>query len=276
MEEAAAEKPWFGIEQEYVILVHKGTTFKYPLGWPEGGYPGQQGPYYCAVGAGNCFGRELVEYHMKCCVYAGLQFAGINGEVLPAQWEFQIGPAEGINIGDHLWIARYFLARAAEFFNWDVSFDPKPIPGDWNGAGAHCNYSTLTMRNKGGYSVVEDFMPKLSAKHLEHLRVYGEGNEKRLTGHHETSSMETFSYGVGSRASSVRIPTATHKNGFGYIEDRRPAASADPYLVSSMIVDTTLLNGKYSAEIIKSYELTESKKAKPFRAFYTGRTITIQ
>lgn len=179
--------------------------------------------------------------HYKACLYAGVKISGTNAEVMPGQWEFQIGPCQGISMGDHLWMARYLIQRIAEDFNVDVSFAPK-LFADWNGSGCHTNYSTKTMRaGTGGMKYIEDMMVKLAAKHVLHLSIYGEGNEKRLTGHHETSSMHKFSYGVGNRAASVRIPTSTmHANGMGYIEDRRPSSNMDPYVVCAMIADTTL------------------------------------
>ena len=152
-------------------------------------------------------------------------------------------------------MARYLLQRVAEDFNVDVSFAPKLFT-EWNGSGCHTNYSFKTMRaGTGGMKYIEDMMTKMAAKHQLHLSVYGEGNEKRLTGHHETSSMSKFSYGVGIRAASVRIPTSTmHAKGAGYIEDRRPASNMDPYCVCAMVADTTLNAESKSAGLIKHIE----------------------
>ncbi|KAJ9708009.1 hypothetical protein PVL29_000193 [Vitis rotundifolia] len=135
--EVAAEVPWYGIEQEYTLLQ---KDVSWPLGWPVGGFPGPQGPYYCGIGADKAFGRDIVDAHYKACLYAGINISGINGEVMPGQWEFQVGPAVGISAGDELWVARYILERITEIAGVVVSFDPKPIKGDWNGAGAHTNY----------------------------------------------------------------------------------------------------------------------------------------
>ncbi len=145
MKKAAEEHPWFGIEQEYTIL----DVDRYPLQWPKNGFPGPQGPYYCGVGADRAFGRDIVLAHYRACMYAGIKIAGSNAEVMPSQWEFQVGPCEGVEAADHLWMARYLLHRVAEDFGVVVTFDPKPMPGDWNGAGAHTNFSTLAMRTPG-------------------------------------------------------------------------------------------------------------------------------
>jgi glutamine synthetase len=231
--------PWYGIEQEYTLFHMDGVT---PLGWPKGGFPGPQGPYYCSAGAGNAFGRMIVEAHYRCCLYAGLKVSGINAEVMPGQWEYQVGPCEGIESGDHLWLSRYMLIRVAEDFDVKVSFEPKPIPGDWNGAGCHCNYSTAAMREEGGYEVIIDAVKKLEGKHDEHIAVYGKDNELRLTGKHETGHIGSFSYGVANRGASVRIPRDTEREGKGYFEDRRPASNIDPYEVTGKILATTVLD----------------------------------
>ncbi|CAK5036863.1 unnamed protein product [Meloidogyne enterolobii] len=206
---------WFGMEQEYTLL----DVDHHPFGWPKApfGFPGPQGPYYCGVGANKAYGRDIVESHYRACLYAGITISGINGEVMPGQWEFQVGPCEGIDMGDHLWVARYLLHRVAEEFGVIVSFDPKPISGDWNGAGCHTNFSTEKMRKPGGYAEILNAIEALSKSHHEH---------------------------VASRCSSVRIPRQTEVDGYGYFEDRRPSSNCDPYLVTDALVRTCCLGVK--------------------------------
>jgi glutamine synthetase len=238
MAKAKSHEPWFGIEQEYTMFnVETGR----PLGWPARGFPGPQGPYYCSVGADVNFGRQIVEAHYRACLFAGVKIAGINAEVLPGQWEFQVGPCEGNEVGDDLWMARYLLLRVAEIYNVNISFDPKPISGNWNGSGCHTNYSTKAMRAPKGYPEIIKAIKKLEKVHEEHIAVYGVGNERRLLGSHETASIDQFSYGVADRGASIRIPRQTEKDQCGYFEDRRPASNIDPYLVSAKIVETTIL-----------------------------------
>lgn len=239
MAQAKEHEPWFGIEQEYTLFKPDGVT---PLGWPQGGYPGPQGPYYCAVGQENSFGRNVVEAHYRCCLYSGVTISGINGEVMPGQWEYQVGPCEGIKSGDEMVISRFLLQRVCEDFGVIVSFDPKPKAGDWNGAGCHTNFSTKDMRTEGGYErAIIPAVERLGRKHLEHVRVYGVGNERRLTGAHETAPIDKFSYGVANRGASVRIPRTTKLDGYGYFEDRRPASNIDPYVVTAKLVETCVL-----------------------------------
>jgi len=251
-------KPWYGIEQEYTLFCADRTT---PLGWPKGGFPAPQGPYYCSAGVENAFGRDVMEAHLNACLNAGVTISGTNAEVMPGQWEYQVGPCEGIESGDHLWISRYIMYRVCEKYGVVVSFDPKPIRhGDWNGAGCHTNYSTADMRSpatqysytpttgefagkelKGGFAKMVEAIERLGKKHAEHISVYGKGNEFRLTGKHETANINTWKYGVANRGASVRIPRDAHNQGYGYFEDRRPASNMDPYVVTSKIAETTLL-----------------------------------
>ncbi|KAI9667040.1 MAG: glutamate--ammonia ligase [Trizodia sp. TS-e1964] len=226
--------PWFGLEQEYTLF----DEFDKPYGWPKGGFPGPQGPYYCGVGTGKVFCRDIVEAHYKACLYAGVTISGINAEVLPAQWEFQVGPCTGIDMGDQLWLARFLLERVAEEFGAKISFHPKPIAGDWNGAGLHTNFSTEDMRKEGGMKYIEEAIKKLEGRHKEHIAVYGADNAKRLTGLHETGSIESFSYGVADRGASIRIPRSVAREGFGYFEDRRPASNGDPYQITGIMMES--------------------------------------
>lgn len=232
------EEPWFGIEQEYVIY---DATTSLPYKWQQTTYASKQGPFYCGVGGNNAFGREIAMEHMNKCILAGIAICGINAEVAPSQWEFQIGICNPIVMGDHLWMARYILARVAELHGAYISYDPKPLGAAWNGSGAHTNFSTMGMRAEGGLMVIKTAIEKLTLRHKEHMAVYGVGNERRLTGIHETSNLEKFTYGECDRSSSVRIPINVLAEGCGYFEDRRPAANADPYLVVAKILETVLL-----------------------------------
>jgi glutamine synthetase len=230
-ERYAEQESWFGIEQEYTFMV--GSR---PLGFPEGGYPAPQGGYYCGVGADEIFGREIVEKHLDNCLTAGLPISGINAEVMPGQWEFQVGPASALEVADSLWLARWLLYRTAEDFGVSATIDPKPAKGDWNGAGCHTNFSTKAMR--------EDYEPIIAAsealgeKAAEHIEGYGDGIDERLTGQHETAHFSQFSYGVSDRGASIRIPWQVEKDKRGYLEDRRPNANCDPYVVTRLMVDT--------------------------------------
>jgi glutamine synthetase len=228
----AVQEPLFGIEQEYTLF--KGSR---PLGFPEHtGYPGPQGPYYCGVGSDDIYGRPLVEAHLDACIKAGLSLSGINAEVMPGQWEFQVGPLPPLDVADQLWVARWLLHRVGEDFDISVTLDPKPVRGDWNGAGCHTNFSTKEMRES--YEAVLTAAKSLGENTAEHVAGYGHGIEERLTGQHETAHYSEFSYGVSDRGASVRIPWQVEADGKGYIEDRRPNANMDPYVVTRLLVNT--------------------------------------
>ena len=227
------QEAWFGIEQEYTFF----DGLK-PLGWPDNGFPAPQGGYYCGVGSDEVYGREIVEHHMEACLLAGINMSGINAEVMPGQWEFQVGPSGPLEVSDQLWLSRWLLYRIGEEYGVSATLDPKPVKGDWNGAGAHTNFSTKAMREPGGIKVIENACKALESKHDEHIAVYGSDNEERLTGLHETCSIKEFRYGVSDRGASIRIPMGTANDGYGYLEDRRPSANVDPYEVCFMLMRT--------------------------------------
>lgn len=233
------EETWFGLEQEFTLF---NTDQRTPLGWPLGGQPSRpQGPYYCSVGPENNFGRHITDSMYKACLYAGIEISGTNGEVMPGQQEYQVGPCVGIDAGDQLMMSRYILQRICEDFQVYCTLFPKPITeGDWNGAGMHTNVSTKTMREAGGLDTIKQAIYKLGAKHAEHIAAYGEGNELRLTGKFETASIDTFSFGIANRGASIRIGRDTEAEGCGYFEDRRPSSNADPYVVTGKIMDTIM------------------------------------
>ena len=255
--------PWYGLEQEYVLYSIKAKTItispsedcaqylgsvqtKTLLGWPEIYIPNQgpqsQGMYYCGVGADRTFGRAIVEEHYNKCLKAGIKISGINEEVLPGQWEFQVGPCEGIDAADQLWVARYILHRVCEKHEVVASFEPKPVPGNWNGNGMHTNFSTIETRTENsGIDKIYEAIAKLKNKHKELISVCGD-NTKRLTGTHETSKLDNFTFGVADRTASVRIPSQVNDVKCGYLEYRVPAADADPYKVTSRIAKTVLLD----------------------------------
>jgi glutamine synthetase len=225
------QQPWFGMEQEY-------TFFKdgRPHGWPIGGFPAPQGGYYCGIGADEIWGREVVEEHTVACIEAGLAISGTNAEVMIGQWEFQIGPVDTVEVGDSVWLARWLLYRVAENYDISATLDPKPVKGDWNGAGLHTNFSTAAMRES--YEPIIAACEALGTKAQEHVRSYGAGIEDRLTGLHETAPWSEYSYGVSDRGASVRIPWQVALEQKGYIEDRRPNANGDPYEIAALMTET--------------------------------------
>ncbi|MEO2034124.1 MAG: glutamine synthetase beta-grasp domain-containing protein [Planctomycetaceae bacterium] len=228
---------WFGFEQEYFLW---DPEHNLPLGFPPGGYPGPQGPYYCSVGAKNAYGRQIIEEHLDQCLDAGINVEGINAEVAAGQWEYQVFAKGAKNAGDEAWVARYLAERNAEKYGMAINWHPKPLgPTDWNGSGMHANFSNTLLRTAGNQEIYETVCQAFEPRIRQHIDVYGHDNDKRLTGLHETESLDKFSYGISDRGASIRIPVATVDSGWkGWLEDRRPASNADPYKVAAQIVKT--------------------------------------
>jgi glutamine synthetase len=234
--QTANSKPAFGLEQEYTII-DQGR----PLGFPKDGYPAPQGIYYCSAGGDRAFGRKVSDDHLDACLKAGLDISGTNAEVMPGQWEYQIGgpDIDAIAVSDQLWVSRWLLLKIAERQNLTVTFDPKPMLGDWNGAGCHANFSTEQMRTApDGINHIKSACDKMAMNVEKHLECYGDGIELRLTGDHETCSYKEFKWGVADRTASIRIPRSVAIDGYGYLEDRRPNANCDPYKVCSVLLET--------------------------------------
>ena len=227
---------WIGLEQEY-FLMENGR----PLGFPEGGYPAPQGPYYTSVGYKGVgdIARQVVEEHLDLCLDAGINHEGINAEVAKGQWEFQVFAKGSKKIGDDMWIARYLLMRLCEKYGLDVELHCKPIRGDWNGSGMHCNFSTKFLREVGGKAYFEKLMEAFDKYKDEHIAAYGPDNHLRLTGLHETQSIDKFNWGIANRGASIRVPHSFVNNNYkGYLEDRRPNSAANPYKIVSRVLKT--------------------------------------
>lgn len=249
----AKHEPLFGLEQEYTMYDRDGVR---PLRWPTGpNFPEPQGRWYCGVGSDETYGRPLVSAHTDACIKADISISGTNQEVMPSQWEFQVGPLPPLAVADQLWMARWLLYRLGEDFDISVMLYPKPMPGDWNGTGLHTNFSTKQMRASGGIKAIERACRRLGKFHHQHMldHVYGEDNRKRLTGRHETCDYHTFRFGIGDRGGSIRIPAAVAKEGRGYLEDRRPAANMDPYRVTTAVLATVCGEG-FDPRVFKYFE----------------------
>lgn len=249
---------WFGYEQEYTIM--KDAR---PLGFPTNGYPEPQGKYYCAVGNGQVHGREFVDQHLENCLMAGIELTGTNAEVLLGQWEFQVFSKGKLKAGDDLWIARYILLQMSEDYGFKIEFHPKPVEGDWNGSGLHCNFSNQKMREEGGKEYFTSIFKTFDGRHKIHINEYGSDNNLRLTGKHETQSIDTFSWGISDRGASIRVPLSTAKDWIGYVEDRRPASNGDPYRICKVISESlkiaeslnqTLHNMNYEKPTIDAFK----------------------
>lgn len=229
-----------GFEQEYVVMKNGK-----PLDW-EDSEPEKTELHYCGV---NMKKRRLMDLHLQACLVAGIGMSGCNSEVMPSQMEYQVGPSDALSCCDQLWMSRYLLMRVCESDGVTVSFDARPVTtGDWNGSGCHTNFSTKEMRAEDGLEHVKAAMPKLMESHSEYVKKCGEGTEKRLTGNNETSKASTFSFGVGDRSASVRIPLLVDTNKCGYFEDRRPSANVDPYEVCALLLEALCESAEQSTE----------------------------
>ena len=269
---------WVGFEQEYFI---RSGHNKPIIGFNNGGIIDPQGTYYCGIG-GQMVGRSLTEQHLDMCLEYGIGIEGTNAEVALGQWEYQVFAKGKLKAADDLWMSRYFLYKIAEKYGYQIELHPKPlITGDWNGSGLHTNFSNKRMRETGGEKYFKSIFASFESRMNEHIENYGSDNHLRLTGKHETQSIDKFSWGVSDRGASIRVPKVVGETWKGYLEDRRPASNANPYCILNVIceslklaeqlfetshmmydvINTTDLNEKYGAmsndELLSEYMTDE-------------------
>ncbi len=240
----------FAFEQEYFLFDRNSQPilaemYPDPTGNGFGGPP--QFSYYCGIGAANVHpkARAIADEHAIACIATGISHEGINHEVAPGQCECQIKALGAKRAADDLIMARYLLEVTAERYGIIVNLHPKAMGPNWNGSGMHANFSNKKMREKGSEKMLnkicEAFRPKSRIK--AHILAYGSDNDQRLTGKHETASINDFSYGISDRGASIRIPIANVVNNYrnAYLEDRRPASNADPYQIVQEIMKSVKL-----------------------------------
>lgn len=283
-------RPQIGFEQEFFVI---DPETGYPVGFVQSACPfnrvlshlglrprytpvsGKQGPYYCSNGSPKAQLRDMMDEVLLVAREMEIGVAGFNYEVAPGQAEFQVfGDAwEACN---DLVMLRFLLVRTAEKYGLKIDFSPVVVRGqnnNINNSGCHVNFSTEKMRAKGGLDYIYAFLDFLSETAEEYPpysckyvfeSLYGKGVCERLTGRLETSHWTDFTWDIGTRDTSVRIPIGVSEAKCGYFEDRRPGANVNPYVIAWYIFERVLAfeNIVYAANIERQLRAKAAKAAK--------------
>ena len=231
--------PTIGFEQEYFLFETKtGTVIDAHHVWIK------PGTTFCGQSKYSIDVHKLMRTHAEWCLEASIMFAGYNLEEAPGQYKFKIGPRIGnaselgglpikgesciLKVCDDLIMARFLLHKVCELYALMPVFEPKPFVEE-NGSGCHTDFAVSFIRNadkkEKSKKRLEKFIEILKFGHTQVMEdeLYGVGNKKRLCGKHGAIDYKHFT-------GSIRI-----KTGNEYIQDKRPAANCNPYIVANYL-----------------------------------------
>ena len=202
--------------------------------------PSQQGIFYCGVGGDIAVGQECANDIFQNANRADLNVTQLSGGVAPSQWTIKLEGTAKVKLLDDLICLRYIIAKSAEKYGVTICFHPQLLKEEWNGSACLIEYSNDKMRTDKECNYIRNTVIKnLDKTHAEYVSKCGEDNNRRLIGTNNTSKNDEFTSAVGKYDCSVRIPKLTNVRGHGSIEDRRPGANMDPYVVVPYLLNAS-------------------------------------